>query len=99
MDAHAKAKHQLAVMKRQLVCMSKCYLSHKQTRYYAAWRCSDWPRYLVAVPTVEANHASILGVGGGSDDMDVDSPAVVPVVLETRSMKYPKMLHNLWTEY
>jgi hypothetical protein len=40
-----------------------------------------------------------MGVGGGSDDMDVDSPAVVPVVLETRSMKCPKMLHDPWKEY
>ena len=54
---------------------------------------------LVAVPTVEANHASIFGVGGGSDDMDVDEPAIVPVVLETRLMKCPKTLHDLWKEY
>ena len=31
--------------------------------------------------------------------MDVDSPAVVPVVLEIRSMKGPKTLHDPWKEY
>ena len=54
---------------------------------------------LVAVPAVEANHASIFGVGGGSDDMDVDEPAIVPVELETCLMKCPKTLHDLWKEY
>jgi hypothetical protein len=100
MDARAEAERQLAVMKRQLGRMSN-NVSRLTNRPAIVRRGGTVTGQgtLVAVPTVEANHASIFGVGGGSDDMDVDEPAVVPVVLETRLMKCPKTLHDLWKEY
>jgi hypothetical protein len=100
MDLHAEAEHQLAVMKRQLGHTS--YNVSRLTNRPAIMQhggAVTGQGILVAVPTVEDNCASILGVGRGSDDMDVDALAVVPVVLETCLMKCPETLHDLSKEY
>ena len=102
MDARADAEHHLAVMKRQLGRISN-NVSHLSNRPAIVRRggTATSQGTLVTVPSVEANRASILVVGGGngSDDMDMDAPAVIPVVLETRLTKSPKTLHDLWKKY
>ena len=101
-DARAEAERQVAVMKRQLGRISN-NVSRLSNRPAIVRRggTATGQGTLVTVPSVEANHASILVVGGGngSDDMDMDAPAVIPVVLETRLTKSPKTLHDLWQEY
>ena len=100
-DARAEAERQLAVMKRQLGRMSNniSRLSNRPAIERRGGRVTG--QGSVAVPTVEANRASILGVEGGSvgDYMEMDAPAVIPVVLEARLTKCPKTLHDLWISW
>jgi hypothetical protein len=71
MDAQAEAERQLAVMKRHLGCMSNnVYRLTNRPAIVRRGGAVTGQGTLVAVPTVEANHASIFGVRGGSDDMD-----------------------------
>ncbi len=102
MDARAEAECQLAVLKRQMGCMSNNISRISSLRHATVRRDAALTTRGTSVAAPIADNNLVVGLVGGANgmvDCAMDVSDVVPVVLEARLTKCPKTLYDLWKEY